>query len=135
MCCKGRKCFGEHSLLLVRYQGAVKLMTITQILGLNVLERIEVPNDVGIWKRIQKLEWTGDETVYELSEWPLYVSAHHDVRTICDRERVMGKTDTKQNVYELTVEDTDTILVGTYYAEVTRGEKGCEKQELLSNRS
>lgn len=126
MCCKGKKCFGEQSLMLTRIADTVRLATLGQIISDHTsrtnerhvpVRVVEFMTQDGHWSKLIRAEFIGLDKVVRFSDWPLYLTPDHE---FWDGTRAVEhgqKQKDKQLVYALTL-DEESIMAGPFFVKV-----------------
>lgn len=115
MCCKGTKCFGDQSLLVVRVNGIIRLLSLSDIIG--KADTVEFMTKTG-WTELINVGFVGLDKVVQLHQWPLYLTPDHefDDGTKAGDKGKLQKD--KQLIYTLTFKE-DSVMVGPFFVKGT----------------
>ena len=121
MCCKGKKCFGEQSLMVVRIH-TITLSTLTEIVRAHEQGvPQEFMNREGHWTKLLGVSFVGVDRVVCMPDWPLYLTPDHELLDGTKAGDRGKKQRDKQLVYALTFNE-DAIMVGPFLTKVLRPE-------------
>lgn len=132
MCCKGKKkkCFGEWSRLVVRLNGIVDLLSVDALARTLYLPGnrpvIELLGPSG-WCRATRITRTGYEEVYQLPDWPLFLTRDHEINDVRAQFIYNAKAIRHETVYEIALEGESTAIIGPYRVNVTKETEPCEE--------
>lgn len=135
--CKGKKCFGELTVLMVRIDNKFALSMICDFKEFFASGSVvELLDGKGRWRKITKLVRGSKQPVLRLPsrlpDWPLFLTAGHQIDElgIKTASEIHGVEPAgKQWTCAFTVEGADFIMAGPHKTKVSREGKQCSKMK------
>lgn len=116
MCCKGKKCFGEQTLMVARVNGTIRLLSLSGIIGRKG-DTVEFMTKTGHWTKLINAEFVGLDKVVQLPQWPLYLTPDHEFDDGTKAGDHGKPQKDKQLIYTLTL-DEENVMAGPFFVKV-----------------